>query len=200
MKKNSLLIKIGTLISVSILIAMSISIQNNIINNKNISEFCLGNKDAKHTLVFYFSLECEYCKDFFLNIIPHIKSTYLQNNYVKIIFKEIPLNTNDIDFFIFAKSYDISTYIEILLNYYKNYFKTTDIKTAIYEISKKINKKITNKNNKKLRQKLKLNTINFVNNTTQSLPYLKIDNQKFDYFISKHNLQQIFSGEILHKR
>lgn len=199
-KLSSFWIKIVTFSIVLILALIIIPLRNDTINNKNIYELCLGNKNAKHTLIFYYSLECEYCKEFFLNIIPHIKKTYVKNNYIKIIFKEIPLNNNDIDFFIFAKSYDTDTYIEILSNYYKNYFKTNAIEKAISDISEKIHKKIYTKKRNILRKNLKLAAINFIKNTANSLPYFVIDNQKFDYFLSKKDLGKIISGEIVNQR
>ena len=58
---------------------------------KNDDRF-LGNIDAPITVIEYASLSCPHCAAFHLEILPIIKKEYIDNDKVRLIFRDFPLN------------------------------------------------------------------------------------------------------------
>ena len=51
-----------------------------------------GNPDAKIQLIIYESLTCNHCADFHKNVYPKLKENFIDKGYVKIEFKNFPLD------------------------------------------------------------------------------------------------------------
>jgi len=51
-----------------------------------------GNPDAKIQLIVYESLTCSHCADFHNNVYPKIKENFVDKGFVKIEFKNFPLD------------------------------------------------------------------------------------------------------------
>ena len=56
---------------------------------KTISE---GSPDAKIQLIIYESLTCSHCADFHKNVYPDLKENFIDKGYVKIEFRNFPLD------------------------------------------------------------------------------------------------------------
>ena len=55
-------------------------------------EMALGKADAPVTIVEYFSLGCPHCKHFHEEILPQLKSEYIDTGKVRIVFRDFPLD------------------------------------------------------------------------------------------------------------
>ena len=51
-----------------------------------------GNPDAKIQLIIYESLTCSHCADFHKNVYPDLKENFIDKGYVKIEFRNFPLD------------------------------------------------------------------------------------------------------------
>tara|TARA_B100000686_G_scaffold346631_1_gene433699 strand:- start:608 stop:1189 length:582 start_codon:yes stop_codon:yes gene_type:complete len=51
-----------------------------------------GNPDAKIELIVYESLTCSHCADFHNNVYPDLKKNFIDKGYVKIEFRNFPLD------------------------------------------------------------------------------------------------------------
>jgi len=51
-----------------------------------------GNKNAKIEIIVFESLTCSHCAYFHKEIYPKLKKDFIDNNYVKIVFKSFPLD------------------------------------------------------------------------------------------------------------
>ena len=51
-----------------------------------------GNPDAKIELIIYESLTCGHCADFHKNVYPDLKKNFIDKGYVKIEFRNFPLD------------------------------------------------------------------------------------------------------------
>jgi len=52
----------------------------------------LGKADAPVTIVEYFSLGCPHCKNFHENILPKLKTDYIDTGKVRLVFRDFPLD------------------------------------------------------------------------------------------------------------
>lgn len=55
-------------------------------------DFFIGNADAPLTVIEYFSLSCPHCAQFAKEILPKIKSTYIDQGKIRWILRDYPLN------------------------------------------------------------------------------------------------------------
>lgn len=60
-----------------------------------LGDVVLGRPDAPVTLVEYASLTCGHCANFHTNILPGIRTKYVEPGRVKLVFREFPLNPLD---------------------------------------------------------------------------------------------------------
>lgn len=56
------------------------------------SERVLGKPDAPITIIEFASLTCPHCKDFDLNVLPKLKTAYIDTGKVKLIYRDFPLD------------------------------------------------------------------------------------------------------------
>jgi len=55
-------------------------------------EMAMGPADAKVTVVEYMSLTCPHCAAFHRDVLPQIKTTYVDTNKIRLIFRDFPLD------------------------------------------------------------------------------------------------------------
>ena len=67
-------------------------IANNILANEKINTIYEGNPDAKIKLIIYESLTCSHCANFHKNVYPKLKENFIDKGYIKIEFKNFPLD------------------------------------------------------------------------------------------------------------
>ena len=67
-------------------------IPNNILTDEIINTIYEGNPDAKIKLIIYESLTCSHCANFHKNVYPKLKENFIDKGYIKIEFKNFPLD------------------------------------------------------------------------------------------------------------
>jgi protein-disulfide isomerase len=55
-----------------------------------VTDIPLGSKDAKVVLVEYASVTCHFCSEFHINVMPEIKTKYVETGKVRYVFREYP--------------------------------------------------------------------------------------------------------------
>ena len=61
-------------------------------SDTNINSIYEGNKDAKIEIIVFESLTCSHCASFHKEIYPILKKNFVDNDFVKIVFKSFPLD------------------------------------------------------------------------------------------------------------
>ncbi len=56
------------------------------------SERSLGKADAPVTIIEFASLTCPHCKDFEINVLPKLKTAYIDTGKVKLVYRDFPLD------------------------------------------------------------------------------------------------------------
>ncbi|MCX7354109.1 MAG: DsbA family protein [Alphaproteobacteria bacterium] len=56
------------------------------------SERVLGTADAPVTIIEFASLTCPHCKDFEVNVLPKLKTAYIDTGKVKLVYRDFPLD------------------------------------------------------------------------------------------------------------
>ena len=59
---------------------------------QSLPDMALGPADAPVTIVEYASMTCPHCASFTENVFPKIKSTYIDTNKIRFVFREFPLD------------------------------------------------------------------------------------------------------------
>ena len=67
-------------------------ITNNMLADEKINTIYEGNPDAKIKLIIYESLTCSHCANFHKNVYPKLKKNFIDKGYIKIEFKNFPLD------------------------------------------------------------------------------------------------------------
>lgn len=55
-------------------------------------DMILGDPNAPVTIIEYASLSCPHCADFHLNVLPQLKTTYIDTGKAKLVYRDYPLN------------------------------------------------------------------------------------------------------------
>jgi protein-disulfide isomerase len=110
-------------------------------------EKVLGKADAPVTIVEYFSLGCIHCKNFHENILPKLKTDYIDTGKVRLVFRDFPLDglsltaatvtrcVNDLAYFAMVDTYfaqQQTWYVENGLDQVKNIAKGAGMDDAAF--------------------------------------------------------------------
>jgi protein-disulfide isomerase len=63
-----------------------------LMNQPELPDLAMGNADAKVTIVEYASMTCGHCKQFHTNVLPDLKTKYVDTGKVRLVFREFPLD------------------------------------------------------------------------------------------------------------
>jgi len=74
----------------------------------------LGAADAPHTIAIYSSLSCRHCADFHLNIVPKLRTKYVDTHGARIVFLDFPLDEKAAKAAVIAWSGGANTYLKAL--------------------------------------------------------------------------------------
>jgi protein-disulfide isomerase len=107
----------------------------------------IGNADAPVTIVEYFSLGCIHCKNFHENILPKLKTDYIDTGKARLVFRDFPLDglsltaatvtrcVNDLAYFAMVDTYfaqQQTWYVENGLDQVKNIAKGAGMDDAAF--------------------------------------------------------------------
>jgi len=135
-----------------------------------------GSPDAKIQLIIYESLTCSHCADFHKNVYPDLKENFIDKGYVKIEFRNFPL--------------DMASLNASKIAHCKNDGKS-DILHFLFENQEQWVKGSKCINDKKVEDHILEDRINAVKKfKLNATPTLIINNKKFDKPLNYKNLKK----------
>ena len=158
-----------------------------------------GRLDAKIQLIIYESLTCSHCADFHKNVYPDLKENFIDKGYVKIEFRNFPLDLAALNASKIAhcKNDGKSDILHFLFENQEQWAKGSKIEDINSNLKKildtekygiNIDKCI---NNKKVEDHILEDRINAVKKfKLNSTPTLIINNKKFDKPLNYKNLKK----------
>ena len=158
-----------------------------------------GSPDAKIQLIIYESLTCSHCADFHKNVYPDLKENFIDKGYVKIEFRNFPLDIAALNASKIAhcKNDGKSDILHFLFENQEQWAKGNKIEDINSNLKKildsekygiNIDKCI---NNKKVEDHILEDRINAVKKfKLNSTPTLIINNKKFDKPLNYKNLKK----------
>ena len=158
-----------------------------------------GSPDAKIQLIIYESLTCSHCADFHKNVYPDLKKNFIDKGYVKIEFRNFPLDLAALNASKIAhcKNDGKSDILHFLFENQEQWAKGSKIEDINSNLKKildsekygiNIDKCI---NNKKVEDHILEDRINAVKKfKLNSTPTLIINNKKFDKPLNYKNLKK----------
>ena len=158
-----------------------------------------GSLDAKIQLIIYESLTCSHCADFHKNVYPDLKENFIDKGYVKIEFRNFPLDMAALNASKIAhcKNDGKSDILHFLFENQEQWAKGSKIEDINSNLKKildtekygiNIDKCI---NNKKVEDHILEDRINAVKKfKLNSTPTLIINNKKFDKPLNYKNLKK----------
>tara|TARA_Y100000780_G_scaffold195758_1_gene185469 strand:- start:241 stop:822 length:582 start_codon:yes stop_codon:yes gene_type:complete len=158
-----------------------------------------GSPDAKIQLIIYESLTCSHCADFHKNVYPDLKENFIDKGYVKIEFRNFPLDMAALNASKIAhcKNDGKSDILHFLFENQEQWAKGSKIEDINSNLKKildsekygiNIDKCI---NNKKVEDHILEDRINAVKKfKLNSTPTLIINNKKFDKPLNYKNIKK----------
>ena len=158
-----------------------------------------GSPDAKIQLIIYESLTCSHCADFHKNVYPDLKKNFIDKGYVKIEFRNFPLDLAALNASKIAhcKNDGKSDILHFLFENQEQWAKGSKIEDINSNLKKildtekygiNIDKCI---NNKKVEDHILEDRINAVKKfKLNATPTLIINNKKFDKPLNYKNLKK----------
>ena len=158
-----------------------------------------GSADAKIQLIIYESLTCSHCADFHKNVYPDLKENFIDKGYVKIEFRNFPLDMAALNASKIAhcKNDGKSDILHFLFENQEQWAKGSKIEDINSNLKKILD---TEKyginideciNNKKVEDHILEDRINAVKKfKLNSTPTLIINNKKFDKPLTYKNLKK----------
>ena len=158
-----------------------------------------GSPDAKIQLIIYESLTCSHCADFHKNVYPDLKENFIDKGYVKIEFRNFPLDMAALNASMIAhcKNDGKSDILHFLFENQEQWAKGSKIEDINSNLKKildsekygiNIDKCI---NNKKIEDYILEDRINAVKKfKLNATPTLIINNKKFDKPLNYKNLKK----------
>jgi len=172
---------------------------NSVFSENKINPIYEGSPDAKIQLIIYESLTCSHCADFHKNVYPDLKENFIDKGYVKIEFRNFPLDLAALNASKIAhcKNDGKSDILHFLFENQKQWAKGSKIEDINSNLKKildtekygiNIDKCI---NNKKVEDHILEDRINAVKKfKLNSTPTLIINNKKFDKPLNYKNLKK----------
>ena len=172
---------------------------NSVLSENKINPIYEGSPDAKIQLIIYESLTCSHCADFHKNVYPDLKENFIDKGYVKIEFRNFPLDLAALNASKIAhcKNDGKSDILHFLFENQEQWAKGSKIEDINSNLKKildsekygiNIDKCI---NNKKVEDHILEDRINAVKKfKLNSTPTLIINNKKFDKPLNYKNLKK----------
>jgi protein-disulfide isomerase len=172
---------------------------NSVFSENKINPIYEGSLDAKIQLIIYESLTCSHCADFHKNVYPDLKENFIDKGYVKIEFRNFPLDLAALNASKIAhcKNDGKSDILHFLFENQEQWAKGSKIEDINSNLKKildsekygiNIDKCI---NNKKVEDHILEDRINAVKKfKLNSTPTLIINNKKFDKPLNYKNLKK----------
>ena len=172
---------------------------NSAFSENKINPIYEGSPDAKIQLIIYESLTCSHCADFHKNVYPELKENFIDKGYVKIEFRNFPLDLAALNASKIAhcKNDGKSDILHFLFENQEQWAKGSKIEDINSNLKKildsekygiNIDKCI---NNKKVEDHILEDRINAVKKfKLNSTPTLIINNKKFDKPLNYKNLKK----------
>ena len=172
---------------------------NSVFSENKIIPIYEGSPDAKIQLIIYESLTCSHCADFHKNVYPDLKENFIDKGYVKIEFRNFPLDLAALNASKIAhcKNDGKSDILHFLFENQEQWAKGNKIE----DINSNLKKILDTKkyginidkciNNKKVEDHILEDRINAVKKfKLNSTPTLIINNKKFDKPLNYKNLKK----------
>ena len=172
---------------------------NSAFSENKINPIYEGSLDAKIQLIIYESLTCSHCADFHKNVYPDLKENFIDKGYVKIEFRNFPLDLAALNASKIAhcKNDGKSDILHFLFENQEQWAKGNKIE----DINSNLKKILDTKkyginidkciNNKKVEDHILEDRINAVKKfKLNSTPTLIINNKKFDKPLNYKNLKK----------
>ena len=172
---------------------------NSVFSENKINPIYEGSPDAKIQLIIYESLTCSHCADFHKNVYPDLKENFIDKGYVKIEFRNFPLDLAALNASKIAhcKNDGKPDILHFLFENQEQWAKGSKIEDINSNLKKildtekygiNIDKCI---NNKKVEDHILEDRINAVKKfKLNSTPTLIINNKKFDKPLNYKNLKK----------
>ena len=172
---------------------------NSVFSENKINPIYEGSPDAKIQLIIYESLTCSHCADFHKNVYPDLKENFIDKGYVKIEFRNFPLDLAALNASKIAhcKNDGKSDILHFLFENQEQWAKGSKIEDINSNLKKildsekygiNIDKCI---NNKKVEDHILEDRINAVKKfKLNSTPTLILNNKKFDKPLNYKNLKK----------
>ena len=172
---------------------------NSAFSENKVNPIYEGSPDAKIQLIIYESLTCSHCADFHKNVYPDLKKNFIDKGYVKIEFRNFPLDLAALNASKIAhcKNDGKSDILHFLFENQEQWAKGNKIEDINSNLKKildtekygiNIDKCI---NNKKVEDHILEDRINAVKKfKLNSTPTLIINNKKFDKPLNYKNIKK----------
>ncbi|MBC8299662.1 MAG: thioredoxin domain-containing protein [Pelagibacterales bacterium] len=173
---------------------------NSAFSENKINPIYEGSLDAKIQLIIYESLTCSHCADFHKNVYPDLKENFIDKGYVKIEFRNFPLDLAALNASKIAhcKNDGKSDILHFLFENQEQWLKGNKIEDINSNLKKILDTKKYGLNidkcinNKKVEDHILEDRINAVKKfKLNSTPTLIINNKKFDKPLKYKNLKKI---------
>jgi protein-disulfide isomerase len=99
----------------------------------------LGNADAPVTIIEYASLTCPHCAAFATETLPQVKSTYIDQGLVRLVFRDFPLDRVALKASLLARCVPDERYfamLDVLFRSQNDWAAATDPLTALSQIGR----------------------------------------------------------------
>ena len=172
---------------------------NSAFSENKINPIYEGSPDAKIQLIIYESLTCSHCADFHKNVYPDLKENFIDKGYVKIEFRNFPLDLAALNASKIAhcKNDGKSDILHFLFENQEQWAKGSNIE----DINSNLKKILDTKkfginvdkciNNKKVEDHILEDRINAIKKfKLNATPALIINNKKFDKPLNYKNLKK----------
>lgn len=104
-----------------------------------LQDIALGRADAPVTVIEYASLTCPHCASFHANVLPALKTEYIDTGKVRLIFRDFPLDQLALAAAAMARCAGPERYynfLEVLFAQQRSWASSADARTALLQIAR----------------------------------------------------------------